>query len=117
MKAIPLSTSLDLEDAFYPALKNAAVALCACAWERVYQASLERTKSEYKAGCDAGKAFRQAMPSLCGYENICDYIACASYGMLSGAIDKKDGTRFLYAAQVALAAVPHQFKTRPGSRI
>jgi hypothetical protein len=112
MKAIQPSTNLLSEDFYHPALKNAAVALCACAWEKVYQAALERNKTEHSAECGAGKAFRQAMPPLCGYENICDFIACASYGMLTGAIDEKDGTKFLYAAQVALATVPRKSKTQ-----
>jgi hypothetical protein len=60
----------------------------------------------------AGKAFRLAMPPLSGYRNICDFIACAGYGMLMGAIKSESGTKLLYAAQVALAPVPRESKTQ-----
>jgi hypothetical protein len=93
-----------LEDADCPALRNHAVARCAAVWDKAYRAILAKSKNEYAAERDAGKAFRQAMPPLCGYENICDFIACAGYGMLVGAIKEENGNKFLYAAQVALGA-------------
>jgi hypothetical protein len=98
------STSFSLGDPNAPALANHAVARCAAAWDKVYRASMAKARNEYAAGRDAGKAFRQAMPPLCGYENICDFIACAGYGMLIGSIKEETGNRFLYAAQVALGA-------------
>ena len=57
-------------------------------------------------------AYRLAMPPLSGYQNICDFIACAGYGMLLGAIKESNGAKLLYAAQVALATVPRESKTR-----
>jgi hypothetical protein len=51
------------------------------------------------------------MPPLSGYRNICDFIACAAYGTLLGAIKDENGSEFLYAAQVALATVPRESKT------
>ena len=57
-----------------------------------------------------GKAFRLAMPPLSGYRNICDFIACAGYGMLMGAIKDESGTKLLYAAQAALATEPREPK-------
>jgi hypothetical protein len=51
------------------------------------------------------------MPPLSGYRNICDFIACAAYGMLLGAIKDENGTKLLYAAQVALATLPRESKT------
>jgi hypothetical protein len=98
------STPFSLGDADNPALRNHAVARCAAAWDKVYRASMAKAKNEYAADRDAGKAFRQAMPPLCGYENICDFIACAGYGMLIGSIKEENGNKFLYAAQVALGA-------------
>jgi hypothetical protein len=112
LKAIPPSTTPILEDAYFPALNNGAVALCACAREKVYQAVLAKTKHEYYAERDAAKAYRQAMPPLSGYECICDYIACVSYGVLIGAIMERTASKLLYAAQVALATVPDRSKTR-----
>jgi len=52
------------------------------------------------------------MPPLSGYRNICDFIVCAGYGMLLGAIKEENGTKLLYSAQVALATVPRQSKTQ-----
>jgi hypothetical protein len=44
------------------------------------------------------------MPPLLGAENIREFIACVAHGMLIGAIENKDATRLLYAAQVAFSA-------------
>jgi hypothetical protein len=46
-------------------------------------------------------AFREAMPPLTGRRNIRDFVACVGYGMLIGAIHLNEGTKLLYAAQVA----------------
>ena len=112
LKAIQPSTTLRLEDLYYPALKNSAVALCACAREKVYQEVLAKTKQEYIAEREAGKAFRQALPPLCGYDCICDFIACVSYGVLIGAIKEETSSKLVYAAQVALATVPDRSRTQ-----
>jgi hypothetical protein len=88
-----------------PSLKNHAVARCAAAWDNAYRASMLNSKSAYAAGNAAAKAYRQAMPSLCGEENICDFIACAGYGMLLGAIKEENGSKYLYAAQVAFGSI------------
>ena len=100
------------EAAFYPSLQNPAIALCTEVWQKIHAATLEQTKSPYTADRCAGKAFRLAMPPLSGYRNICDFIACAGYGMLIGAIKEENGTKLLYAAQVALATVPRESKTQ-----
>ena len=105
-----------LGDADSPALRNHAVARCAAAWDKVYRATMAKSKNEYAAGRDAGKPFRQAMPPLCGHENISDFIACAGYGMLIGAIKEENGNKFLYAAQVALGAfAKSKTQTRSGA--
>ncbi len=53
--------------------------------------------------------FRLTMPPLVGYRNIRDFIACTAQGVLLGAIDPKDSTKLLYAAQVATATL----RTKP----
>ena len=111
-QAIPPSTAERLEADFYPSLQNPAVALCTEVWQKIHAATLERTKSPYTGERCAGKAFRLAMPPLSGYRNICDFIVCAGYGMLLGAIKEENGTKLLYSAQVALATVPRQSKTQ-----
>ena len=112
IQAIPPSTAERLEADFYPSLQNPAVALCTEVWQKINAATLERTKSPYTGERCAGKAFRLAMPPLSGYRNICDFIVCAGYGMLLGAIKEENGTKLLYSAQVALATVPRQSKTQ-----
>jgi hypothetical protein len=115
VQAIPPSTPESLEAAFHPSLKIPAVALCNEAWVRIHAATRERSKNLYSAERCAGMAFRLAMPPLSGHQNICDFIACAGYGMLLGAIKEKNAGKLLYAAQVALAAVPRESKTQTRS--
>jgi len=110
IEAIQPEIDQRLEDFYYPALKNHAVALCAGAWEKIHAATLEKTNSPCTAERCAAKAYRLALPPLTGYENICDFIACTSYGMLLGAIKPENGTKLLYAAQIALTTIPKQDK-------
>jgi len=113
--ATPPSTAKLPDDTYSPSLKNPAVALCNEAWLKIHGATLERTKNVYTAERCAGIAFRLAMPPLSGYQNICDFIACAGYGILLGAIKEKNAGRLLYAAQVALATVSKESKTQTRS--
>jgi hypothetical protein len=82
--------------------ENPAVARCMNSWTSAYKAN---NKNEYEASKAAALAYRNAMPRLFGYENICNFIACVAQGILIGAIDRKDSTKLLYAAQVALSSV------------
>jgi hypothetical protein len=41
-------------------------------------------------------------------ENIRDFVACVAYAMLFGAIEPANGSKFLYAAQVAYGAIKRQ---------
>jgi hypothetical protein len=101
---------------------NPAVARCSAQWRRAYQGTISNGEGDYTARKNAGFAFRRAMPPLIGQENISSFIACVAHGILIDAIDGKDATRLLYAAQVALATVrnqPYQSKdaaacVRPG---
>jgi hypothetical protein len=52
------------------------------------------------------------MPVLAGYENVRNFIACVAHGMLIGVFDESDGTKLLYAAQVALTIANQERKTR-----
>jgi broad specificity phosphatase PhoE len=84
---------------------NPAVAYCYSEWLRVYKA--EKSKGEFwtDASKTASRAYREAMPSLSGQENIRNFVACVAHGMLISAIDGKVGTKLLYAAQVALSTI------------
>jgi hypothetical protein len=91
-----------------PALANPAVAHCMSVWERTYKALIAQGNSRAVSDYDASKAYREAMPPLSGYENIRDFIACTAHAMLIGAIEGDQGTKLLYAAQVALCTVRSQ---------
>jgi hypothetical protein len=88
-----------------PVPENSAIARCYSEWQRVYKK--EKAKGQYwvLAANSAGQAYRNAMPPLTGKENIRDFVACVAHGMLIGAIEGKDGTKLLYAAQVALSTI------------
>ena len=88
-----------------PSLANPAIASCISAYDRAYQQSIKTRKGEFEAGRDAGKAFCDAMPPLCGYENIRDFVACIAHAMVIGAMREDHGAKLLYAAQVSLSAL------------
>ena len=92
--------------------ENPAVARCMAAWARAYKANI---KNEFDASRAAAQAYRDAMPRLYGYENICNFIACVAHGILIGAIDKKNDTKLLYAAQVALSSVHRPAPHKPAA--
>jgi len=92
IEAIHTPVGISEEEASAPALQNFAVARCRDAWERAYQATAAKGKTLCSAHEDAAKAYRRAMPPLSGHQNICDFIACAGYGMLLGAIRESSAT-------------------------
>jgi hypothetical protein len=87
-----------------PALENTAVAHCCEVWELTRRQARDAGNSVVVARIAAHKAFQKSLPPLTGLENIQNFIACVGHGMLIGAILTQDGTRLLYAAQVAMAA-------------
>jgi hypothetical protein len=94
-----------------PALRNAAVAHCYEVRELVYRLAIKKKKGGAIARLNAGEAYCRAMPPLVGYENICNFIACVGYGMVTNAILESSGTKLLYAAQVALSTIGPGEKT------
>lgn len=87
---------------------NRAIRRCCLAWAHVLTEELDKGKNGERASARAADAYRFLMPPLFGYENIRDFIACATHGMLIGAIEESQATKLLYAAQVALATVRRQ---------
>ena len=100
----PPSASTE-NDTSAPVPENPAVVRCMSAWERVYREESENGQERFHACQKADKAYRNAMPPLAGYENICDFIACTAYAMLKCIILGEQSAKLLYAAQVALSAV------------
>ncbi len=93
-----------------PALANPAVAHCCEAWQRTARSLA--AEGEWQPGIlkNAAAAYRSALPPLTGPESVSDFVACVTHGMSIGAIDPKDATKYLYAAQVAFAVVRNQPK-------
>jgi hypothetical protein len=84
-----------------PAAANPAVVRCCQAYAHALKTATQQGKSRYSASSDAEKAYREAMPPLSGPSNIRDFVACVTHAMLIKAINGSEGTRLLYAAQVA----------------
>ena len=101
------------------ALTNPAIARCCDAWRSRYQAEISKSKSkdEVLSAYRADASYRAAMPPLLDHEGIRDFIACIAHGMLIDTIQHQDGTRLLYAAQVALSSLHCQAReTKPPGR-
>jgi hypothetical protein len=89
---------------------NPAVQRCCEALECSLEESRANGQDEVYAEEDADQAYMNAMPHLSGYENIRDFIACVTHGMVVGAIDNIQGPKLLYAAQIAVGALRHEPK-------
>ena len=106
MKSLPrVFTKLSELAGNYPSL-NLAVEVCC----RMFQVKVEeylgkgsKPSVAREAGC---LGYRSCMPKLSGPDNIRDFIACVAHGMSTGIIPCSEGTRLLYAAQVAHSAFP-----------
>ncbi|HUX44245.1 MAG TPA: hypothetical protein VMV57_05800 [Terracidiphilus sp.] len=103
-----------LPNAPAPAPANPAVAHCLHAFRTVYKTELTRGELDFRALQRAGSAFRNAMPPLDDHHNIRNFIACVAQGILLGAVDVRQSSKLLYAAQVALSAIRAQ--SAPASR-
>jgi len=85
-----------------PAASNPAVARCVQAYNDAYEAVIQKPGKQVRDAKFEGKfAYRQSLPPLIGRRNIRDFTACVAHGMLLDIIETADGTRILYAAQVA----------------
>jgi hypothetical protein len=93
--------------------ENAALARCRRAWQRTFKQQCDDGESESVASNEADKAFVRAMPELCGYQNIQDFIACVAYAIVHKIIYKPDADKFLSVTKVAIAALRHDPKSPP----
>jgi hypothetical protein len=92
-------------DYTHPALANLAVARCCMAWKEAVEANL--AEDGHASVYCSRHVYRQALPPLTGYQNICDFIACVGHGLLLEAFDEKTASKLLYAAQIAMTALNH----------
>ena len=112
----PSSTTLAPGPASAPSNPKAALRRCCAAWQRAFNAYMKDADPENSmestwAAKDASVAYRNAMPLLAGYEGARDFVACVAHGILIGAIPENNAGQLLYAAQVALATIPHERKS------
>jgi hypothetical protein len=89
----------------YP-LPNLAVDSCIQQWETTI--TQQRAKGVPLAeAAKAGKAaFCCHLPKISSRDEVSEFIACVAYGMANGIIPGQEGTRLLYAAQVAHSTLP-----------
>ena len=97
------------------ALENPAVAKCTRLYMLLYAETLARGDSDSAAKSNACQAYRLAMPALIGQRNVRDFIACATHGVLLGAIPREEASSLLYAAQVAHTA--RRAKSKPQNTV
>jgi hypothetical protein len=107
----PPATALAQPEPDSPA---AAIAHCRAAYLKAHDAYVRTHGGPGKLlNCffgreHGGKAYCKVMPELSSRENIRAFIACVADGVLIEAILAKNSGRLLYAAQVALAALPRE---------
>ena len=92
-----------------PARTPAVQRCCEARDQSLLESKAKKTDS-YGTKEYAAEAYCAAMPDLSGYENIRDFIARTSYGMVNGLIDAIEGSKFLYAAQIASSVFRHEIK-------
>jgi hypothetical protein len=107
--SITSSSRTQESDPTQPA-RSPAVQRCSEARDRCIRECRAKSLNSYDMAKRAAEAYCAAMPDLSGYENIRDFIACTSYGMVNGLIDAIEGSKFLYAAQVASSVLRHELK-------
>lgn len=76
------------------------------AWQKAFAVGIERGSTQEEARKLAADAFRQGMPRLIERESVRHFIDCVARGVLLGVFTTQECTRLLYAAQVAISALP-----------
>jgi hypothetical protein len=85
-----------------------AIDVCMRAWNSTYDKRAEDDNpSAYECEKAGKKAYLKAVPSLSGYKNICDFIACINYASMTDLISHADAAHYLANARIALSTVYH----------
>ncbi len=87
-----------------PQIPVNAVVRCCNALDDARQDARSRGCAQFEINNKGDRAYIDAIPRLHNPENISDFIACVAYAMLIGIIHPADGTKILYAAQIATQA-------------
>jgi hypothetical protein len=85
---------------------NIAVEMCCDSHKTITKQLIAEGRKIELISAAAKVAYGNAMPRLTGADNIRDFIACVAHGMIIGVIPSSEGSRLLYAAQVAYSAIP-----------
>lgn len=76
------------------------------------QAELEAAAKVASIGLKAaGEAYRTALPPLTGAVNIRNFVACVAHGMVLNVFQPSEGSKLLYAAQVAAFAESKRYRS------
>ncbi len=110
------STSGATQPAPPSASSSPAIQACMNAYHAAYQAALAQNKLIFQIDEAAGKAYGCAMPPLSGRGNIRDFIACVTHGMILEAIPWVNGTKLLYAAQIAYTSTTHAKRVKKSTK-
>jgi hypothetical protein len=79
--------------------------LCLAAYARGFQAAAQSGQTRFRCERTGDRAFKNVMPPLTTTQNIADFIACVTGGMLCGAILYREGKQLLSAAHIAHSVV------------
>src|SRR5580704_326186 len=77
------------EEPHTPNDDNDAIVNCMQAWNYAYKkeaADLDDDESDYPAQKAGNEAYLRATPPLVGYENICQFIACINFAVMTDII-------------------------------
>jgi hypothetical protein len=96
-----------------------AVSCCRIAWQTTYDAYMRKHTTgkedpitlgflKYDAKEEAAATYRDTMPSFSSRESIQCFIACVAYGVIFEAFTESLSSKLLYAAQVAISALPRE---------
>ena len=96
--------NIELEKLTAVANENSAVTDCARAWILAYSRARLRDQSNACAKEQARMAYRLAMPTLTAGKDARDFVACVTFGIVLETIRPDEGSKLLYAAQVANSA-------------
>ncbi|MGO9323902.1 MAG: hypothetical protein ACLP07_05025 [Terracidiphilus sp.] len=92
-----------------------AIDICMEAWTSAHDDLAEDEDSkEYECEKAGNKAYLKAVPSLSGYKNICDFIACINYASMTGVVTHNEAAHYLANARIALSTIYHQPKPISG---
>jgi hypothetical protein len=99
------------------ALLNEAVQFCTNAYNKAHSAARAAKEKDYECIKKANRAYKLAMPRLTNYTNMRSFLTCVTYGMIIEVFTYEQGSKLLYAAQIALRSLSHETRdTRPAGR-